>query len=149
LLVAALAALVVGGCSPEAAPSVAPDSHPATLARTTWTLVSIQGQAPAAGTAVTVEFGPDRLSGASGCNSYGGGYAYDPASGDLRIGDLGSTKRACAKPALNELEAAFLLALRGVSAASLDPDGRLVLRGSGPELVWLAGPQLDQPAGVP
>jgi heat shock protein HslJ len=122
------------GSSPSGS-SPATNPRPASLAGTAWTLVTIQGRQPPVGSAVTIAFEPERISGESGCNSYGGGYTYDPATGAVRIGDLISTKRACVEPARNELEAVFFQAMRGVAAASVDPDGRLVLSGSGAELV--------------
>ena len=126
---------VACGSGPPSTSAPATNARPTSLAGTAWTLASMQGRRPPAGSAVTIAFEPDRVSGESGCNSYGGGYTYDPATGAIRIGDLGSTKRACVEPARNELEAAFLETLGSIAVVSVDPDGQLVLSGAGAELV--------------
>ena len=149
IMVALLVSAIAGGCSPAAAPSLARDSHPATLEMTAWRLVAIQGRQPPAGSDATLHFEAGRVAGNGGCNSFGGSYLYDVATGALAIGDLGSTKRACVEPARNDLEAAYFQALRGVATASVDPDGRLILGGSGAELVFVVGPQPGGPATVP
>ncbi len=149
LVLAAFVAAGLAACASEAAPSVVRVSHPVTLSGTTWTLVSIQDRRPPVGPDVTVTFGPTDVSGDGGCNSYGGAYRYDPTNGALAIGDLVSTKRACVEPARNDLETAFFQALRGASAVSVDPDGRLVVTGSGAELVLAVGPQPGGPPVLP
>lgn len=129
--------------APSASPSGAPSgSPPAGLAGTTWRLVSIQDLRPPLGPDVTLSFGASDISGNGGCNAFNGSYALDPDSGSLRIGDLGSTKRACADPGRGDLENAYFAALRGAGAAGLDSDGRLVLAGAGARLVFERAPGL-------
>jgi putative lipoprotein len=144
----ALACVVLGlaACAPEPAGSPIRVSRPTTLAGTAWTLVAIGGRPLPAGPDVTLIIALVDLSGDGGCNSFGGSYTYDPASGAVAIGDLVSTKRACVEAVRNDIEAAYLRALRGASSASIDPDGRLILAGTGAELAFTVGPQ---PAGRP
>ena len=144
--------LAIAGCGsdPQPSPSPPPGGSLQALEGTAWKLVSIQGRQPPAGADVTAAFGPERIAGNGPCNGYFGTYAYDRSTGALRIGDLGSTKRACAEPARNDLEAAFFQSLSGDVAASVDPTGRLVLSGSGAALVLALAPQPGVPAdGLP
>jgi heat shock protein HslJ len=145
LLAAALLALGLTACTlaPSATPSGTPSaSPPAGLAGTTWRLVSIQDLRPPLGPEVTLAFAASDISGNGGCNTFNGSYTIDPASGSLRIGDLGSTKRACVEPGRGDLENAYFAALRGAVAASLDSEGRLVLAGAGARLVFERAPGL-------
>lgn len=147
LLVLVIANLALGltACTlvPSATPSGTPSaSPPAGLAGTTWRLVSIQDLRPPLGSDVTLAFTASDISGNGGCNTFNGSYALDPASGSLRIGDLGSTKRACVEPGRGDLENAYFAALRGAAAASLDADGRLVVAGAGAKLVFERVPGL-------
>ncbi|HET7029356.1 MAG TPA: META domain-containing protein [Candidatus Limnocylindrales bacterium] len=146
LAVAILVWLVVTACAPEPAPTPIRGSHLATLATTRWTVVAIGGQAIAPRPEVLLGFDATTVAGSGGCNGFGGSYAYDPASGALRITDLVSTKRACGDPATGRAEAAYFEALRGAAVASVDPDGRLVIDGAGPELRLAVA---DQPLPVP
>ena len=145
-------ALVALGCAPEpASSSLTRVSHPSDLAGTSWELVTIGGAAPSSGPAVSLVFGRGEVSGTGSCNAFGGSYAYDPSTGALRLGDLVSTKRACIEAGRNELEAAYLAALRTATDASIDEDGRLVISGAGAELVLRVGgvpvgPPVTEPA---
>ena len=139
LLLAAVAAIA---CAPEPSASLQRVSHPSSLSGTTWRVVAIQGRQPPVGRDLTLVFGPNgEVEGDGGCNSFGGIPTYVPATGALHIEALVSTKRACVEPARNEVEAAYLQALRTVAVASIDPDGRLVLTGAGAEVVLEVGPQ--------
>ena len=111
------------------------ESHPAALSQTAWRVVAIDGRAPVPGGEPTAAFDVDRVSGSAGCNSYGGRYAYDPATGAISFGELGRTLMLCTEPARNDVETAFMKALVRVSDASIDPEGRLVLSGGGSEIV--------------
>ena len=102
------AAALLFGCS-TSAPS---------LANTNWSLVSINGQPPIAGRALTLSFQADgQLVGDSGCNSYGGQYHVSGSS--IAITQLVSTLRACAEQPLNDQEAAFQKALGEATQISL------------------------------
>lgn len=139
LAIGLTACTLVPSTSPEGVPA---GSSPTGLAGTTWRLVSIQDLRPPLGPAVTLAFSASDISGNGGCNTFNGSYGFDPASGSLRIGDLGSTKRACVEPGRGDLENAFFAALRGAAAASLDSEGRLVLAGAGARLVFERAPGL-------
>ena len=138
--------LILAACAAEPPASLARISHPTTLAGTTWRLLSIQGRAVPAIPELTLAFQGDRLSGNGGCNSFGGQFTYEPATGGLALTGLLSTMRACVEAARNDVESAYLRALRGVSVATMDAAGHLVLTGSGAELVFEVGPR---PAGAP
>ena len=92
------------------------------------------------GTAVTITFGPQSLSGDGPCNGYGGDYTYDPRTGQLRIASLISTKRACLDPARNAYESDLFQALRGRLLATVQANGGLLLRRPGVQLLWAAEP---------
>jgi heat shock protein HslJ len=147
LILAVTLAAIAAGCGPEPSASLQRVSHPVALAGTSWRLVAVRGVAPPAGADVTLSFGPDgRVSGDGPCNGFGGTFTYEAASGRLALGDLVSTKRACVDPARGQLETAYFEALRTATEASGDPEGRLVLTGSGAELVLeVAG----RPVGPP
>jgi heat shock protein HslJ len=147
-LLAALVAvaIVVSACAAEPPASLTRVSHPTTLAGTTWRLLTIQGRAVPAIPELTLAFDGDRVSGSGGCNSFGGQLTYEPATGALAVSGLLSTMRACVEAARNDVEAAYLKALQGVSLATIDADGHLVLTGAGVELVFTVGPR---PAGAP
>jgi len=82
----------------------------ADLTNTSWSLLSINGQAPIAGRALTLSFqANNQLNGDSGCNSYGGQYQLNGSR--LRVTQMVSTLRACAEQPLNVQEAAFQTAL--------------------------------------
>jgi heat shock protein HslJ len=111
------------------------ESRPATLSQTAWRVVAVDGRTPLPGSEPTALFEVDRVSGSSGCNTYGGHYTYDPATGAISLTDLGMTLMLCAEPEKNAIEAAFTQALGRVSDVSIDPDGRLVLSGAGSEII--------------
>lgn len=144
------AGIVAGGCAPSPPASLTRVSHPTWLIGTAWRLVSIQGRQPPIGSDPTLVFGRSGdVSGDGPCNSFGGIFDYDSTGGAIRIGNLLSTKRACLEPARTEAERVYVQALRVVVDASVDQDGRLVLSGSGAELVLEVGPQSLGPAVVP
>jgi len=72
-----------------------------------------------------VQFEADgQVSGHGGCNRFFG--TYELANGALQIGALGSTRMACAEPAMS-FELAFLEALQSPSATTLVAD-KLIFR---------------------
>jgi heat shock protein HslJ len=79
------------------------------LTKNGWTLTTLNGKAPLAGTELTATFtASGHVSGSSGCNSYSGSYT---ASGSkLRISSLASTQMACASKVMTQ-ESAFVKAL--------------------------------------
>jgi heat shock protein HslJ len=149
--VALLAAvLVLGACAPEPAPSLIRAAHPSALAGSSWQLQAVAGVPVAATSPLLLGFDAGNVSGSGPCNAFGGAYRYDAASGVLHLDGLISTQRACADLAGNQLEAAYVAGLRGVAAASLDTEGRLVLTGTGRDLRFTVAGQpapIESPAG--
>ncbi len=127
-----LAALALSACGES---SLTREAHPTTLAGTAWRVVSVNGRPPVAGSEPTAAFGPANVTGSSGCNSYGGAYTYDPSTGSIAFKDLMMTLMLCVEPARNEVETLFNQAINAATSASIDPEGRLVLSGSGGEIV--------------
>jgi heat shock protein HslJ len=120
--------------------------HPATLAGTTWRLLTAQGRPVPAGPDLTLEFDGDGVEGNGGCNGFGGQFTYEPATGAISVSRRVSTLRECFDQARIDLEAAYLNALAGATIASMDSDGHLVLSGPATELVFEVGPRQ---VGVP
>ena len=141
-LVAALLFVALAGCSTEPGPSEShPAGHPATLAGTAWRVVSVGGRAPVAAARPTAVFSPDRITGSGGCNTYGGRYRYDPATGQIEMRDLGMTLMACVEAPRNDVETAFFQTLGQANLVSVDPHGVLTLSGPGGVIVLQVDPQ--------
>jgi heat shock protein HslJ len=126
-----VATMLVAGCA-----AVTREAHPTTLANTAWRAVSVNGLAPVAGSEPTAKFSIADVSGSGGCNDWFSPYTYDPSTGQVRLEQVAMTARACANPALEPVERGFSDVLVTVTTASIDPDGRLVLSGSGGEIVF-------------
>jgi heat shock protein HslJ len=110
-LAVAFVAFLVAGCGGSDAP--------ASLADSSWTLASLNGAEPVAGTTVTAKFTADQVSGSGGCNNYFGSYETD--RGDLSFGPLGSTFKACAEP-ISRQEAEYFAALQAATSYGIDGD---------------------------
>ena len=96
----------------------------AALDGTRWTLATLNGSAPVAGSIVTLSFANgNQASGNGGCNSYGGTYT---ATGDGTISfmDIASTLMACADADITAQETAYVQALREAALYRVT-DGRL------------------------
>ena len=101
------------------------------LPGTSWALVELDGAEPVADAAPTLAFAEDgTVSGSTGCNTFTGSVTIEGTA--LEFGPLATTRMACADPAVNEQEQAFLLAIEGVNSYTIDEDGRLVLEGDAP-----------------
>jgi heat shock protein HslJ len=139
LAIVSIAVLALGcASSPEPSAPVEP-VHPATLAGTSWTVVSVNGRAPVAGFEPSVTFGPANVSGSDGCNQFGGTYRYEGASGRLVVERaVAITEMACARRDLAS-QGAFLQALVAATDASLEAPGRLVLNGARGPLMLVIG----------
>jgi len=101
------------------------------LAGTSWSVVNINNGRQAvvgmvSGSTVTMAFDTaGRVSGTTGCNQYTAAYR---AEGDtLRLSSVAATRMACADPAVDEQEQAFLRALKSVATLGFEGD-HLVLR---------------------
>ena len=103
-----------------------PERHAtAGLEGTSWTLVEIDGRAPAGDTVPTLAFDEaGNVSGSAGCNTFMGTPTIEGSS--ISMGPLGTTRMACAGAA-GLLETAFLAAMNEVESFAIDSEGRLVL----------------------
>ena len=148
-LAVAFVVLVATACgADERPPTESGGPHPATLAGTQWAVVSIAGQQPVLGSEPTIVFAADRVSGSGGCNQFGGGYRYDPATGRIAFAELGMTAMACLEGLRNARETQFFQLLGTATEVSLAPTGGLVIRAPAGELVGrLAAPGAAGPAG--
>jgi heat shock protein HslJ len=95
------------------------------LADTSWEVTGYNNGKQAvtsvlAGTTITAEFGKDgNLSGNSSCNDYSG--PYNTTGNQIKIGPLGSTKKACADPAgVMDQEAQYLAALESAAIYKIE-----------------------------
>ena len=143
LLIFLLVFLAACADEPPASPPGA-DGRPPTLVGTAWRVVSVGGRQPVIGREATLAFDAARVTGSGGCNSFGGSYRYDPASGAIGFADLGMTAMACAEQPINDLEGAFMQTITGASLVSVDDRGLLVLSGPGGQ-VFLAPAALQAP----
>jgi heat shock protein HslJ len=75
---------------------------------------------PSQATELTAEFSGDRISGSGGCNNFFG--SYQTTGNTLSIGALGSTRKACPEPIMNQ-EAKYLSALQGAERYEVDAQG--------------------------
>src|SRR5688572_11037867 len=120
-----VAAFVVAGCA------VTTRVATMDLPGSTWELVAMDGEAMAGDAVPTLAFDEQgAVSGSTGCNTFSGEVAHDGNA--LSFGPLVTTRMACADPAANAQEEAFLSAMEGVTSYTVDEAGRLVLQG-GPE----------------
>lgn len=132
LLLLLLTSISLGACSES---DLIREAHPTTLSGTVWRVVAINGRPPVVGSEPTAAFAAAEVKGSAGCNSYGGAYSYDPATGAITFRNLAMTAMACVEPARNEVEGLFTRAFNQATSASIDPQGRLVLSGPGGEIV--------------
>ena len=93
------------------------------LENTSWELESLNGNAVLPGTAITLEFSGDLISGSAGCNHYEG--SYQAGADSLNVSDLFWTEMGCLEPeGIMEQEQAYLAAL-GTTANYQISDGGL------------------------
>ena len=80
------------------------------LKGTAWQLDSIAGSDLPPGTAITIEFVEDEVSGSAGCNHYRG--RYQTSGNSLSVNEIFATEMACPEPAgVLEQERLYLSAL--------------------------------------
>jgi heat shock protein HslJ len=128
-----LLALVLAACGATLR-SAAPSQG---LEGTSWTLVEIDGREPDTDVAPTLVIDEDgNISGTAVCNTYMGTATVEGSA--ISIGPLATTRVACSGAA-GLLETAFLTAMDGVEAYSIDSQGRLVLE-DGVALVFEPAP---------
>jgi heat shock protein HslJ len=131
LLAAVLAACDAGGSYPGEAPraSVAPFAGPA------WSALSIRGLAVPPDTPAQITFTADEVRGTGPCNSFGGHYRLDAASGRIAFDQMAATARGCVDENRTAIDVAFFQAISRADRVFLDPDGRLHLTGLAGEVV--------------
>ena len=126
LLVAALAVAACTGGPPPAGLAVEGVS---------WRAVSVAGGSVVAGQAPSLTVNGGRITGTTGCNSFGGPAEF--VDGRLILVDVAMTAAACIDPAPAAVEAAFTAILFGRPALG-SRDGRLVARGEAGEVIFEA-----------
>ena len=109
--------LILGGCT------ALPDPVAGTLADTSWTLVSLDGQPVSAGAPVTIRFENGRIGGTDGCNSYSTAYTANGAKLNIDK-NIVATMMACPEPIMQGA-AAYIAAL--TQAAAYRIDGRQLM----------------------
>ena len=111
------------------------------LEGTSWTLVEIDGRAPAGDAVPTLAFDEaGNVSGSAGCNTYTAVAATE--GNTIALGPLSTTRMACSG-ATGLQETAFLTALGEVETYAIDSQGRLVLEDG---VVLVFAPAEEAPA---
>lgn len=119
-LVAAALAVFAWGATASAV-------SPREIRNSTWSLESVSGQAPVAGTSPVLTFHEQyRISGQGGCNQFFGIYGADDR--EVAIRTVQAAQQQCA-PEIMQQEQTFLEALRNAEDMSIGDDGRLTVRG--------------------
>jgi putative lipoprotein len=132
--VAAIILFVMAACvqPPASETEVAANvSGTETLVGPRWRLVELEGQPSIPGGEARephLRFSADnRVSGATGCNTLGGG--YERTGDQLRFGDLFSTKMACVEENRMAQETRFMSALGRVDRFVVSGDGLTLFGG--------------------
>jgi heat shock protein HslJ len=101
---------------------------------TEWQLVSLHGEKPIQGKAITLLFGVGTLEGSGGCNTYGG--SYKASGGGLTLSDLYWTEMACMEPeGIMEQEQDYFRALDAAVRFQQDGDRLALYDASGTEVL--------------
>jgi heat shock protein HslJ len=151
MAVLAAAVLALAACRPVtregAAMAPMPDDAAVNaLAGTSWTLATLNGEAPLADTEVTATFGADgSLAGSDGCNRYSTQYKVDGDSITINPNGI-STMMACPEPQMTQASA-FMAALGSAATFSLE-DGNLSLIDSAGTTVATFAPVSSDLAGT-
>jgi heat shock protein HslJ len=131
--VLALSALAFTGCATTNGSSGAAPN----LSGTRWIVTRIDGSTPLRNSNLHADFGVDgRVNGDSGCNSFSGPYIQKGSTVD--IGELLSTRRACADADRQRQETRVLAILQDATSARLD-HGQLSLRAPAGSLLLAPG----------
>jgi heat shock protein HslJ len=154
LMAMALIASACGGQSAPAAPTVpaAPTNPPAepteppaagtdTLAGTSWTLTTLNGQPALQDTTVTLNFVAGKAAGSDGCNTYNTSYTADATN--IKFNQpIATTMMACPEPIMAQASS-YLQALG--QAATYNADGKQLslVDASGKELATFAAQSSD------
>lgn len=134
-------ALLAAGCSVPGAP-VAATNLDALPAETAWKLLdsNVDGLDSAEAASIRLRIEPDRLSGDSGCNSFGGSYAF--SDGVLLIGPIAATKRGCPGPRA-AVESALFEALPKVRSARSEDEQLVLMTEDGKRLRFVRDEAVD------
>lgn len=98
-----------------------------------WTLATLNGNAPIAGTTITLSIDDSNAGGRSGCNHYGG--TYNASGEKLTFPSMAVTEMYCMDPAgIMEQETAYLQALSQAASFSVD-ENRLEMRSASGETI--------------
>jgi len=101
-----------------------------------WALLTLNGAPLLAGSAINATFDEEKITGYSGCNSYGGAYTV---KGDaLQLGEIAMTQMACLEDGVMDQERAYMEALSNVTKFRLDNDRLELLDASGAALLVYA-----------
>jgi heat shock protein HslJ len=139
LAICTVVAFAVSACGPAGEPSLTRSAWPVTLAGSSWTAIRVGDQATVAGSEPTATFTADKLDGTGGCNHYFGSYEY--ARGVIKVANMGATAMACLAAGIGDIEQRFFTAMQGASSVSIDPDGRMIIDGSGGSITFTVAPQ--------
>jgi len=105
-----------------------------------WRLVELDGQPSIQGGGARephLRFDPDRVSGATGCNTLGGGYEVTGAR--LRFGNLASTRMACVEEDRMRQETRFVNALERADRFAISGDTLTLFQGEVAVAVFVKG----------
>jgi heat shock protein HslJ len=139
VFLAILLAALLAACDAEATPPPSA-AAPVGIVGPTWIATSIRGVPVAAESAPTITFASDQVRGTGACNDFGGGYRFDPATGQIRFDALAVTARGCLDEQRTATDTAFFQAISGADRLFLDEGGQLHLIGSGGAIVFVKRP---------
>jgi inhibitor of cysteine peptidase len=140
-LLAALALLVVSGCSPIASAASLGDKAPKNLDGTSWSLVTLNGKDLIPQTEITLTLDGDQLSGTAGCNRYFGSVTIE--NGAPSAGGVGSTQMWCGTyEGVMDQETDYLQAL-GTAVRYDVEDGQLILFDADGQALLVFAPEAE------
>ncbi len=113
-----------------------------------WTLQTLNGAPLLAGSTINATFEEGKITGYSGCNSYGG--AYTVKGDGLQLGEIATTLMACLEDGVMDQEQAYFEALSNAAKSRLDNDRLELLDASGATLLayMRAEPFTGDPAAL-
>lgn len=133
--------LVIGYAGGELRYTRAIKPEPASLVGPEWRLDTLitgdSAQSLVAGSAVTLTFAEDGLSGSGGCNSYQAGWSGDETT--LSVAAIGSTKMACVDAGISSQETQYIELLQATTSYAIEGN-RLTLTGPDGSLVFVTLP---------
>jgi heat shock protein HslJ len=131
--------ILLASCSAQMAPPEQGDP----LTRSDWQAVRLGGVDVSTPTPVTLTFNEGRASGRSGCNYYSGSVEY--GNGQIKFGNMISTKMACAGDGVMQFEQSYLQSLQSTQRYMFERNGNLVLSGGIADIRFQATPRQVRP----